>query len=84
MMWYFLPVIWLLNLIVAYHHFLAAFTWFVVTFIVAGVCWGRGVAAHFYQLDHTVEDLQVRGIKKVHRSSTKWRTERPSVMVRTQ
>ena len=45
LMWYLLPVIWLLNLIVACHHFLAAFTWFVVTFIVAGVCWGRGVAA---------------------------------------
>ena len=40
LMWYFLPVIWLLNLIVACHHFLAAFTWFVVTFIAAGVCWG--------------------------------------------
>ena len=82
LMWYFLPVIWLLNLIVACHHFFGSIyvVCCYITFIVAGVCWGRGVAAHFYQLDHTVEDLQVRGIKKVHRSSTKWRTERASIL----
>ena len=30
----------------------------------------KPVAAHFCQPDHTMEDLQVRGIEKIHRSST--------------
>ena len=36
----------------------------------------KPVAAQFCQLDHIMKDLQVRGIKKIHRSSTQWRRER--------
>ena len=43
----------------------------------------KPVAAHFCQLDHIVEDLQVRGIEKIHRSSTQWRGERDSFILRT-
>ena len=37
LMWYFLPVIWLLNLIVACHHFLAACIYMVCCYIYC--CW---------------------------------------------
>ena len=43
----------------------------------------KPVAAHFCQPDHTVEDLQVRGIEKIHRSSTQWRRERESFWIFT-
>ena len=33
------------------------------------------VAAYFCQPDHTMEDLEVRGIEKIHRDCTKWRRE---------
>ena len=36
----------------------------------------KEVAAHFCQLDQTVEDLQVKETEKIHRSSTQWRRER--------
>ena len=43
----------------------------------------KPVAAHFCQTDHTMEDLQVRGIEKIHRSSTQWRRERESFWIFT-
>ena len=43
----------------------------------------KTVAAHFCQLDHIVEDLEVMGIEKIHRSSTQWRRERDSFILRT-
>ena len=39
----------------------------------------KPVAACFCQPDHTMEDLQVRGIEKIHRSSTQWRREREAL-----
>ena len=38
----------------------------------------KPVAAHFCQPDHTMEDLEVRGIEKIHRNSKQWRKERGS------
>ena len=29
-----------------------------------------------HQSDHSIEDLEVRGIKKIHNNSTQWRRER--------
>ena len=43
----------------------------------------KPVAAHFCQPDHTMEDLQVRGIEKIHRSSTQWRRERENFWIFT-
>ena len=43
----------------------------------------KPVAAHFCQPDHTAEDLEVRGIEKIHRNSTQWRRERESYTLRT-
>ncbi len=37
----------------------------------------KPVAAHFCQSDHSLEDLEVRGIeKKIHDEDTQWRRER--------
>ena len=36
----------------------------------------KPVTAHFCQLDHTMEDLEVRGIEKIHRNSKQWRKEK--------
>ena len=39
----------------------------------------KPVAAHFYQPDHTMKDLEVRGIDKIHRNSKQWRKEREAI-----
>ena len=36
----------------------------------------KPVMAHFCQPDHTMEDLEVRGIEKIHRNSKQWRKEK--------
>ena len=38
----------------------------------------RPVKAHFCQPDHSLENLQVMGIEKMHKECTKWRRERES------
>ena len=43
----------------------------------------KPVAAHFCQLEHIMEDLEVRGIEKIHRNSKKWRKERESYWIFT-
>ena len=43
----------------------------------------KPVAAHFCQPDHTMEDLEVRGIEKIHRNSKQWRKERESYWIFT-
>ena len=41
------------------------------------------VAAHFCQSDHSIEDLEVRGIEKIHDNNTQWRIERESFWIFT-
>ena len=43
----------------------------------------KPVAAHFCQSDHSIEDLEVRGIEKIHNNSTQWRRERESFWIFT-
>ena len=43
----------------------------------------KPVAAHFCQPDHTMEDLEVMGIEKIHRNSKQWRKERESYWIFT-
>ena len=33
----------------------------------------KPVAAHFCQSDHSMKDLEVRGIEKIHDNNTQWR-----------
>ena len=43
----------------------------------------KPVATHFCQPDHSLEDLEVRGIEKIHNNSTQWRRERESFWIFT-
>ena len=43
----------------------------------------KPVAAHFCQSDHSMEDLEVRGIEKIYNNSTQWRRERESFWIFT-
>ena len=43
----------------------------------------KPVAAHFCQSDHSIEDLEVRGIEKIHDNNTWWRRERESFWIFT-
>ena len=43
----------------------------------------KPVVAHFCQPDHTMEDLEVRGIEKIHENSKQWRKERESYWIFT-
>ena len=43
----------------------------------------KPVATHFCQPDHSLEDLEVRGIEIIHNNSTQWRRERESFWIFT-
>ena len=43
----------------------------------------KPVAAQFCQPDHSLEDLEVRGIERIHDDSTQWRRERESYWIFT-
>ena len=43
----------------------------------------KPVAAHFNLPDHTLDDLQVMGIKKIHNNDTEWRKHRESYWIFT-
>ena len=43
----------------------------------------KPVAAHFCQSDHSMEDLEVRGIEKIHDNNAQWRRERESFWIFT-
>ena len=39
----------------------------------------KPVAAHFNQPDHSLDDLQVMGIEKIHTNNARWRKQRKSL-----
>ena len=43
----------------------------------------KPVAAHFNLPDHTLDDLQVMGIEKIHNNDTEWRKHRESYWIFT-
>ena len=43
----------------------------------------KPVAAHFNQPNHSLDDLQVMGIEKIHTNNAKWRKQRESYWIFT-